>query len=601
MATYHCSIKHGNGDKVLPHFDYINRQNKYDKKQDLIHTASGNMPSCVLDAKEFWTKCAEKDKRAYREIEFALPNELTREEQIQLVEEYIQEVIPNNPYTYAIHEPESAIHGIKNPHVHLMFSERLLTEDVKDLDKETFFKKRGINRIGETYGGAIKDRSWAGKGRTTKFYQVRKSLADLMNKKFKEKGIEERVSHESLVEQKAKHLMKGNIEKAETITVDNPIRLSPSTFYENIDVIKTAIHNEDPLEIHIDPAVNVRILQEKQRIASQQKEQVLKEYHQTLEPTEAEYKEALLTAKNEIIQLQEQYKSPFYVVKEKLNTFNDREKSATKHLETFKELVALQYARKEVNQELIKTLPIKDSITDLLINQAILEKQYNKMVSLSRFDYYNKWAQYYIDKNTNNEYSKIINQIRSKESLLLYAKKQPNKPIDIETIKQDLAALEEKKKSLYKEHIKENVLTSFDYRYMLVIKQREQLQKAMDKTNELVSVLKNMVSDKEYKELVDKATKKQSVYYKHQANKDKIDKNVFKELVMFKDTIMPKTVLSPRKLKESKKRINRLLKLKSIKKPTTAMGQNLLSMIEAKEVQLSAAHISTRPYESERY
>lgn len=102
---------------------------------------------------------------------------------------------------------------------------------------------------------------------------------------------------------------------------------------------------------------------------------------------------------------------------------------------------------------------------------------------------------------------KIINQIRSKESLLLYAKKQPNKPIDIETIKQDLAALEEKKKSLYKEHIKENVLTSFDYRYMLVIKQREQLQKAMDKTNELVSVLKNMVSDKEYKELADKATK----------------------------------------------------------------------------------------------
>ena len=601
MATYHCSIKHGNGDKVLPHFDYINRQNKYDKKQDLIHTASGNMPSCVLDAKEFWTKCAEKDKRAYREIEFALPNELTREEQIQLVEEYIQEVIPNNPYTYAIHEPESAIHGIKNPHVHLMFSERLLTEDVKDLDKETFFKKRGINRIGETYGGAIKDRSWAGKGRTTKFYQVRKSLADLMNKKFKEKGMSERVSHESLVEQKSKHLMKGNIEKANTITVENPIRLSPSTFYENLDTIKSSIHSEDPLDIHIDPAVNVRILQEKQRIAAQQKKEILKEYHQTLEPTEAEYKEALLAAKSEIIQLQEQYKSPFYIVKDKLNTFNNREKAADKHLTTFKELVALQYAKHEVNQELIKTLPIKESITDLLINKAILEKQYNKMVSLSRSDYYNKWSQYYIDKNTNKEYSKIINQIRSKESLLLYAKKQPNKAIDIETIKQDLAVLNEKKKVMYKEHIKEDVLTSFDYRYMLVLKQKEQLQKAMDKTDELVSVLKNMVSDKEYKELADKATKKQSVYYKHQANKDKIDKNVFKELVMFKDTIMPKTVLSPRKLKESKKRINRLLKLKSIKKPTTAMGQNLLSMIEAKEVQLSAAHISTRPYESERY
>ena len=86
--------------------------------------------------------------------------------------------------------------------------------------------------------------------------------------------------------------MKGNIEKAETITVDNPIRLSPSTFYENLDTIKSAIHGEDPLDIHIDPAINVRILQEKQRIAAQQKNEILKEYHQTLEPTETEYKEA---------------------------------------------------------------------------------------------------------------------------------------------------------------------------------------------------------------------------------------------------------------------------------------------------------------------
>lgn len=33
------------------------------------------------------------------------------------------------------------------------------------------------------------------------------------------------------------------------------------------------------------------------RIAAQQKNEILKEYHQTLEPTEAEYKEALLAAK----------------------------------------------------------------------------------------------------------------------------------------------------------------------------------------------------------------------------------------------------------------------------------------------------------------
>lgn len=31
------------------------------------------------------------------------------------------------------------------------------------------------------------------------------------------------------------------------------------------------------------------------------------------------------------------------------------------------------------------------------------------------------------------------------------------------------------------------------------------------------------------------------------------------------------------------------------------MGQKVLSMIQAKEIQLSAAHISTKSYDSERY
>ena len=49
--------------------------------------------------------------------------------------------------------------------------------------------------------------------------------------------------------------------------------------------------------------------------------------------------------------------------------------------------------------------------------------------------------------------------------------------MDIETIKQRSGCIKRKEKVMYKEHIKEDVLTSFDYRYMLVLKQKETITK----------------------------------------------------------------------------------------------------------------------------
>ena len=101
MATYHCAIKIGRSGKTIPHLDYIKREGRYQKdasEHDVITTKSGHMPVFAQeDEREFWNACAAHDVRSYREIEFALPNELSHEEQIKLVEEFIEEVIPHNP------------------------------------------------------------------------------------------------------------------------------------------------------------------------------------------------------------------------------------------------------------------------------------------------------------------------------------------------------------------------------------------------------------------------------------------------------------------------------------------------------------------------
>ena len=217
MATYHCNIKVGKCGKTVPHFCYIMRKGKYEEREDLQYAESGNMPEWAETPEDFWRACAANEReRAYREIEFAIPNELEREEQIELVQEYIKEIIPENAYSYAIHEVDSALHGQKNTHVHLMFSERIMDEAALLMDKETFFKKHGRSKSGIEYGGSIKDRSWSGRGKytgTEKFIDVRQKLADKINKYYEKNNLPYKISADTLKNQNKKIIYSGNIEK----------------------------------------------------------------------------------------------------------------------------------------------------------------------------------------------------------------------------------------------------------------------------------------------------------------------------------------------------------------------------------------------------
>ncbi|MGK4724815.1 MobA/MobL family protein, partial [Salmonella enterica] len=94
-----------------------------------------------------------KHGTAYREIEIALPRELTRDQRIELVEDFVQkELGDRHAYQYEIHNPPGAIDGKEQPHEHIMFCERI--NDGIERDTQQFFKR--ANSKSPERGGAKK-------------------------------------------------------------------------------------------------------------------------------------------------------------------------------------------------------------------------------------------------------------------------------------------------------------------------------------------------------------------------------------------------------------------------------------------------------------
>lgn len=131
MASMHIGMKSGKPGQAAIHAQYILREGPYrkgDKANDLVAAGHGNLPPGMADPITMW-KAADKGERAnaaaFREIVGALPRELTREQQIEVVEEFISRVLPDKPFQYAIHCPRASLGQGTQPHVHLMYSDRI--------------------------------------------------------------------------------------------------------------------------------------------------------------------------------------------------------------------------------------------------------------------------------------------------------------------------------------------------------------------------------------------------------------------------------------------------------------------------------------------
>lgn len=141
MAIYHMSIKIGSrsggrsacaaaayraGDKV--HDEEQGRVYDYTAKRGVVHDEimlPEHAPEAWRDRATLWNAVEERERNAnsqlYREFEIALPRELTRGEQRDLVREWVQSELVSRGMCadFAIHD-----RGDGNPHAHIMATTR---------------------------------------------------------------------------------------------------------------------------------------------------------------------------------------------------------------------------------------------------------------------------------------------------------------------------------------------------------------------------------------------------------------------------------------------------------------------------------------------
>ena len=204
MASYHCSVKVGGKGKAAAHAQYIARAGKYsgyEQYEDLEATGRANMPAWAEhNPAHFWA-AADQFERAngatYREIEVALPRELTTSQRRELIEDFIaQELGDRHACQWAIHCPAAAIEGGEQPHAHIMYSER--TVDGIDRDPELYFKR--YNAKAPERGGCRKDSA----GTPERLQATRERWATIQNAHLERYGHSARVDHRTLVEQGVK-------------------------------------------------------------------------------------------------------------------------------------------------------------------------------------------------------------------------------------------------------------------------------------------------------------------------------------------------------------------------------------------------------------
>jgi hypothetical protein len=257
VAFYHCSIKtpkSGKG-KIIPgkkHADYINREGDYknfDNKQKIAasHAEYINRQNdfskenfikrhgrCVYKANKLpkWAngsasnffEASDLYGRAnglsYREFELALQEELTLEQNIEIVNTILNnyEYFQDKYYTVAVHDKQAALDdGKQQIHCHIMVSDKIIDEIEKSNERppEQFFKT--YCRVNTDKGGAKVDRYFSKDSFGKNLTHFRKYYCDVTNAIFRKYGIDKTIDYKSLKMQREEALRNGDYVRAEIL------------------------------------------------------------------------------------------------------------------------------------------------------------------------------------------------------------------------------------------------------------------------------------------------------------------------------------------------------------------------------------------------
>ena len=217
MAIYHLCIKiisRGKGKSAVAASAYRSGEkikNEYDgtvhdftRKGGIAHTEiilPQNAPQKFSDRETLWNSVEKieksKNSQLAREIEIALPKELDREKQIELVRNYVKEnfVDVGMCADIAIHDKNDG-----NPHAHILLTMRPLNEDTTwgaKSKKEYIFDEKGEKvklKNGNYKTIKIDTVDW---NEQEKAQEWRKAWADITNKYLEENSIQDKVDHRS--------------------------------------------------------------------------------------------------------------------------------------------------------------------------------------------------------------------------------------------------------------------------------------------------------------------------------------------------------------------------------------------------------------------
>lgn len=223
MSLYHFSvtqIKRSAGSSAIAsaayragerlHSDRYDEVNDYTKKGGVILTEiilAPQAPAEYVDRETLWNAVESAEKRADAQLaysfDFALQNEFTMEENMELARRFITEnfVARGMTVDYAVHDPDREPGGIQNPHVHVMAPIRPINPDGTWGNKQ--MKVELIDEHGEPIWDekhhrnkfqAVPTTDW---GSPETLEQWRQNWCQLVNAKFEEKGLPDRLDWRS--------------------------------------------------------------------------------------------------------------------------------------------------------------------------------------------------------------------------------------------------------------------------------------------------------------------------------------------------------------------------------------------------------------------
>lgn len=229
MALYHNSTKiisrstgrsavgasaYRSGEKIYNEYDGIDHD--FSRKQGVVYSEVMLPQQAKEEFKNratLWNEVEKiekaKNSQLAREVEVALPKELNRAEQIQLVKSYVQDNYVKNGMCADLNVHDK---GDGNPHAHIMLTVRPIESNGEwgaKSKKEYLLDENGQKiklKSGQYKSKKIETTNWNSK----EFLQsYREDWANKINQKLKEIGINQRVDHRSYEEQ--------GIEKVPTI------------------------------------------------------------------------------------------------------------------------------------------------------------------------------------------------------------------------------------------------------------------------------------------------------------------------------------------------------------------------------------------------